>query len=113
LLLKSRMTPIEARIAQLALMIEAPPHEAGWPHETVEYKIWMLGQVSGSGKISDGGLLLATLRHGRGIRAEMRAKDTQRAIARLKRRYPQLFRVVNLAFMDRPGHIISRRAGAQ
>src|SRR5699024_3566587 len=106
-------SPVENRLIQLAMMIEVPPHQACWPHETMEYKMMLYRQICSSGKIGDGGLLLATLRHGRDIRAEMRAKDTQRAVATLKRCHPDLFVVINLAYMTKPGHILSGRMGAE
>lgn len=110
---KQRLSPIENRLIQLALMIELPPHEAGWPHETIEYKLKTYRQLCSSGKISDGGLLLSTLKHGRDIRAEMRAKDTQRAVLTLKRCHPDLFIIINMAFMTKPGDILSGRVGAR
>lgn len=107
-----RYSEVKKRLTDWAMCLEMPPHEPGRPDTSLEYRMMVLGQIVSGGRLSDGGLMAAYMRHKHAIREAEKADEVHQAVKRLRSRDPDAYRVITLAFLDRPGYLMPSRVGA-
>lgn len=102
----------EDRLISWAMCLEVPPHDPSRPSESIEYRLMTLGDISGSGRKTDGGHMRAYQRHRRDIEAMQQAREVQSAVSRMRHRDRLAHDVIVEAFTRRPGFIVPAAQGA-